>query len=40
MMLTYDKDKRPSFAQVLAEFDKLKAEIEEDLNKKYGYDAQ
>jgi uncharacterized UPF0160 family protein len=40
MMLTFDKEKRPSFSEVLAEFDKIRPEIEEDLNKKYGYDTQ
>ena len=40
MMLIFDKEKRPSFSEVLAEFDKIRPEIEENLNKKYGYDTQ
>lgn len=27
MMLTFEKDKRPSFAEVLTEFDKIRPEI-------------
>lgn len=39
-MLTFDKEKRPSFKDILNEFDKLRPEMEEDLNKKYGYESQ
>lgn len=38
-MLTYDKNQRPSFEKILADFHKQAVEIEKDLNAKYGYDS-
>ena len=38
-MLTYNKNDRPSFDQVLKDFQKLSGEIEKDLSAKYGYES-
>jgi hypothetical protein len=35
-MLTYDKNDRPSFEQLAADFEKLSRQIQMDLIKKYG----
>lgn len=39
MMLTFDKEKRASFKDVLTEFESVKPQMEEDLIKKYGYEG-
>ena len=38
-MLTYNKNDRPSFDKLLAEFQKHSVEIEKDLAAKYGYES-
>ena len=38
-MLTYNKNDRPSFDKLLADFLKQSVEIEKDLAAKYGYEA-
>lgn len=37
--MTHDQNKRPTFKEMLAEFQKTGAEIEKDLAAKYGYEA-